>query len=52
VQRTDCRQDMGRISPLRASRLEPPPRFAGGQEGIEEPMAGLVGEQALPEIVE
>ena len=43
VQRADRRQDMRGIGPLRAPRLDPPPRFAGGQEGIEEPLAGLMG---------
>ena len=46
VQRADRRQDMRGIGPLRAPRLDPAPGFAGGQEGIQEPLAGFMGEQA------
>ena len=52
VKRSDRRQDMGRIRPLRASGFDPPTRFAGRQEGIEEPLSGLMGEQALAKIVQ
>jgi hypothetical protein len=43
---------MGGSGPLRASGLEPPPRVASREEGVEEPLAGLMGAHALPEIVE
>ena len=43
---------MGGIGPLRAPRLDPAPRFAGGQEGIEQPLGGLMGEQAVAKIVQ
>ena len=52
VQRADRRQDMGGIGPLRAPCFDPPPRFAGGQEGIEEPLASLMGQQAVAKIVQ
>ena len=52
VEGADRRQDMGRIGPLGAPGLDPAPRFAGGQEGIEEPLGGLMGEQALAKIVQ
>jgi hypothetical protein len=52
VQRADRRQDMGGIGPLRAPCLDPPSRFAGGQEGIEEPLASCMGEQAAAKIVQ
>ena len=52
VQRADRRQDVRGIGPLRATRLDPAPRFAGGQEGVEEPLAGLMGEQAIAKIVQ
>jgi hypothetical protein len=40
------------IGSLRAPCLEPPPCFAGGQEGIEEPLAGLMSEQAAAKIMQ
>jgi hypothetical protein len=33
---------MGGIGPLGAARFDPAARFAGGQERIEEPLAGLM----------
>jgi hypothetical protein len=42
--------DRGGIGPWRASCLDPPPRVTGGQEGREEPLAGLLGEQATATI--
>ena len=51
VQRADRRQDMGRISPLGASRLEPAARFAGAQEGIQEPLGRVMREQAVAKIM-
>jgi hypothetical protein len=52
VQGADRRQNVGRIGPLRATCLDPPPCFAGGQEGIEEPLAGRMGKQATAKIVQ
>ena len=52
VERADRCQDMRGIGPLLAPRLDPPPRFAGGQESIEEPLARIMGEQALPKFVQ
>ena len=52
VQGADRRQDVRGIGPLRAPRLQPPPRFAGGQKGIEEPLARLTGQQATAKIVQ
>jgi hypothetical protein len=43
---------MGGIGPLRAPRLDPAPGLAGGQEGIEEPLARLMGQQAEANIVQ
>jgi hypothetical protein len=43
MQGADGCQDMGGIGPLRASCFDPAARFAGRQEGIEEPWAGLIG---------
>ena len=43
---------MRRIRPLGASRLEPAPRFARGQEGVQEPLGGVMGEQTFPKIVQ
>ena len=45
------RQAMRGIRPWRAAGLDPPPRFAGGQEGIEQPLSGLRGASPLPKIV-
>jgi hypothetical protein len=44
VQGADRRQDVSRIGPLRTPCFDPAPYFAGGQEGIEEPLARLMGE--------
>ena len=44
VECADRRQDMGGIGPLGAPGLDPATRFAGGQERIEEPLAGLMGQ--------
>jgi hypothetical protein len=52
VQRADRRQNRRGISPLRAPCLDPPPRVASGQEGIEEPLAGLMDQQATAKIVQ
>ena len=52
VQRADRRQDMGGIGPLGAPGFDPAPRFAGGQEGIEQPLAGLMGQQPAAKIVQ
>lgn len=52
VQRADRRQDMGRISPLGASRLDPAACFAGGQEGIQEPLGCVMREQTVAKIVQ
>jgi len=43
---------MGGIGPLRAPCLDPPSRFAGGQEGVEEPLTSLMGEQAVAKIMQ
>jgi hypothetical protein len=51
VQRADRRQDLGGIGPLRAPCLDPPARVAGGQEGVEAPWAGLMGEPAVANIM-
>jgi hypothetical protein len=51
VQGADRRQNMCGIGPLRAPRREPPPRVAGGQEGIAESLAGLMGEHAAAKIM-
>jgi hypothetical protein len=52
VQGADRRQDMRGIGPLRASCLDPPPRFAGGQKGVEESLAGLMREHAAAKIMQ
>jgi hypothetical protein len=52
VQRADRRQDVRGIGPLRAPRLDPPPRVAGSQEGIKEPLARLMGQHAAAKIVQ
>jgi hypothetical protein len=52
VQRADHCQDMGGISPLGATGFDPAPRFAGGQEGIEEPLAARMGQHATAKIVQ
>jgi hypothetical protein len=52
VERADRRQDVGRIGPLGATGFDPALRFAGGQERIEEPLAGLMGQQAAVKIVQ
>jgi hypothetical protein len=39
------------IGSLRPTCLHPPSRFAGGQEGIEEPLAGLVGQYATAKVM-
>ena len=41
VPRANRRQDMRGIGALRAPRLHPPPRVAGGQEGVEAPWPAL-----------
>jgi hypothetical protein len=51
VQRANGRQDVGGIGPLHATRLYPPLRFAGREESIEEPLAGLMSEQAAAKIM-
>jgi hypothetical protein len=51
VQGADRCQDMGRISSLGATRLDPAPGFAGRQERIEQALGGFMGEQALTKIV-
>ena len=50
VQRGDRCQDMRGIGPLRATRLYPVLRVAGGEEGLKEPLAGVMGEQAVAKI--
>ena len=35
-----------------ATRLDPPPRFPGGQEGVEESLAGLMGEHAAAKVLQ
>jgi hypothetical protein len=45
-------QDMGGIGPLGTPRFDPAARFAGGQEGIKQPLAGLMRQYALPKIVQ
>jgi hypothetical protein len=52
VERADRRQDMGGIGPLRTPCFDPPPRVAGGQEGIEEPLARLMGQHAAAKVVQ
>jgi len=52
VQIADRRQDMRGIGPLGAPRLDPPPRFAGSQEGIEDPLAGIMDEQAVAKVMQ
>ena len=52
VPRAGRRQDMGGIGSLRAPCLEPPRRFAGGQEGVEAPLAGRMGEHAAAKIMQ
>jgi hypothetical protein len=52
VARTNGRQHMRRIGPLGAARLDPAPRFARRQEGIQEPLGGVMGEQPFPKIVQ
>jgi hypothetical protein len=52
MQRADRRQDMRGIGPLTPPPLEPSARFAGGQEGIKEAVASLMGEQAVAKIVQ
>ena len=52
VQGADRREDMGRIGPLGAPRLDPAARFAGRQEGVQKPLGGVMGEQAFPKIVQ
>ena len=52
MERTDGSQDMGRIGPLGATGFAPAPCFAGRQEGIEESLAGLMGEQTAAKIVQ
>ena len=49
---TDGRQDMGGIGPLGPPCFDPAARFAGGQERIEKPLAGLMSQYALPKIVQ
>ena len=46
------REPMGRIRPLGAARLDPAPGFAGGAEGSQEPLGGVMGEPAFPNIVQ
>ena len=52
MQCTDRCQDMRGIGPLGAACFDPAARFAGGQESIEEPLAGLMGHEALAKIVQ
>jgi hypothetical protein len=52
VQGADRRQDVIGIGPLGPTRLHPPPRFAGGQKGIEEPLASLMGQHVTAKIVQ
>ena len=51
VQCADRRQDMGGSGALRTTRLDPAPCVAGGQEGLEAPLARLMGEPAVATIV-
>jgi hypothetical protein len=46
------REHVRRIRPLSAPRLDPAAGFAGREEGIEEPLGGVMGEEALPKIVQ
>jgi len=43
---------MGGIGPLGAPGLDPATRFAGGQERVEAPLAGSMGHEALPKIMQ
>jgi hypothetical protein len=52
VERTNGRQHMRRIGPLGAACLDPSPRFARSQEGVQEPLGGVMGEQTFPKIVQ
>lgn len=51
IQPTDRGHDIGGIGPLGATRFDPPTAFAGGEEGIEQPLDGFMGQQALVIIV-
>jgi hypothetical protein len=42
---------MGRIGPWGATGVDPAPRVTGGQQGIEAPLAGLMGQHATATIV-
>jgi hypothetical protein len=42
----------GPDGPLGAPRFAPAARFAGAQEGVEEPLAGIIGKYALPKIMQ
>jgi hypothetical protein len=52
MERVDRRQDKCGIGPLRAPYLEPPPRVAGREEGIEALLSGLMGEHAAAKIMQ
>jgi len=47
----DGGQDMGGIGPLGATGLDPAAGFAGGEEGIQQALGRLMGEQPLAKIV-
>jgi hypothetical protein len=42
---------MGGIGPLDAMRFEPAGRLTGGQKGVEEAVASIVGKEALPNFI-
>jgi len=52
VETTDRRQDMGGVGPWGPAWLDPSVGFTGGQEGVQEPLSGLMGQQTCAKIVE
>ena len=52
VETTDRRQDMGGVGPLGPAWLDPSVGFTGCQEGVQEPLSGLMGQQTFAKIVE
>ena len=52
MERVDRHEDMRGIGPLGAARLDPAPDFAGGEEGIQQPLDGVMGPQAYAKIMQ
>jgi hypothetical protein len=52
VQRADGRQDMRGVGALRATRHDPPPRFAGGQKRVEQALSRLMSGQPPTKIMQ